>query len=412
MRRKIFLCVALSFCISVLSACKTGDGTDTSLSESTITETEMVSIVETDETTSGVSVEMTEKNTEKTEITEKTAETIASSVSVSTDSETVPSVTSEEETVLMETTAEIAEEKTETVTSVAETTAATTIEAVEKTTAATEKKPEVIIPDVKIPLADGGSAVIKENAEIDYSHADDGYISAVYNGGSKAAKLRVVCGDLQYDHDLAADGTREYFPLMGSGSYTVKVYELVTGKSYACAAEGSFEADIASETGMYLYPNKYSMFEKKSKCVKKAAELCAGKDDDVEKIAAIFEYVAENITYDKELAATVKSGYVPDPDKTLASGKGICFDYSSLMVAMCRSQGIPSRLVIGYAEPEIYHAWNEVYTKETGWITPELFFEKKGYNIADATFYAGNSNKKKIAGYISDDSNYSAMYRY
>ncbi|MDE5993245.1 MAG: transglutaminase domain-containing protein, partial [Oscillospiraceae bacterium] len=68
--------------------------------------------------------------------------------------------------------------------------------------------------------------------------------------------------------------------------------------------------------------------------------------------------------------------------------------------------------VIGYAEPNIYHAWNEVYTEETGWITPELFLKKKGYNLTDATFYASNSDKEKIAGYISDDKNYAAMYRY
>ena len=68
--------------------------------------------------------------------------------------------------------------------------------------------------------------------------------------------------------------------------------------------------------------------------------------------------------------------------------------------------------MIGYADPDIYHAWNEVYTDETGWITPELFFKKKGYNIADATFYASNPNKEKIADYISNDGNYTAMYRY
>lgn len=106
------------------------------------------------------------------------------------------------------------------------------------------------------------------------------------------------------------------------------------------------------------------------------------------------------------------TAYVPNPDSALAAGKGICYDYASLFAAMCRSQSIPARLVIGYADPNIYHAWNEVYTEETGWITPELFLKKKGYNITDATFYAGNSDKEKIADYISDDGNYSAIYRY
>lgn len=271
---------------------------------------------------------------------------------------------------------------------------------------------EVVIPEVKTPLASGTSVLTGENAEVDYGNASDGYISAVYSGGSAMAKLRVKRGDVQYDHDLAAGGKREFFPLMGSGSYTVKIYEQVSGKNYAEVLSGDFDANVKSETGAYLYPNKYVNFGNGSVCVEKAAEVCAGKSGDVEKIAAVFDYIADSIAYDKQLAATVKSGYIPDPDRTIAAGKGICFDYASLFAAMCRSQGIPSRLVIGYAEPNIYHAWNEVYTEETGWITPELFLKQKGYNIADATFYAGNTDKKKIAEYISDDGNYSAMYRY
>lgn len=70
-------------------------------------------------------------------------------------------------------------------------------------------------------------------------------------------------------------------------------------------------------------------------------------------------WVTDNVAYDTQLAATVKSGYVPDPDSVLAKRSGICYDYASLMAAMVRSQGIPARLVVGYAADNIYHAWNE-----------------------------------------------------
>lgn len=268
---------------------------------------------------------------------------------------------------------------------------------------------------IKMPSANGKKTEKTDSALIDYSNADDGYIAAAYSGKSEKAKLRVLCGKTQYDHDLSGGGTTEFFPLMGSGSYTVRVYEQLSGKSYSLAAESSFDVKIKSETEMYLYPNKYSDFDKNSDCVKKASQLCSDKSSTVDKIAAIFSYVTDNISYDKELAKKVKNGltgYTPDPDRTLKNGKGICFDYASLMTAMCRSQGIPSRIVVGYAKENIYHAWNEIYTEETGWITPELFLKNKGYNIADATFYSGQKDKKKIGEYISDSSNYSAMYRY
>ena len=403
--RRGLLCMVLSLCIFMLSSCSSDTSTasvseSTSLSVTSVSETEsFTQTTEKTETASETPTKMTEIASETSEqsVSETISETTATETSVTetTPSETVASVTESETTV--------------------QTTVETTVPATEQTTTekVTEKpKAEVIIPEIKTPLASGSKAETNDKGEIDFSCANEGYISAVYTGKSTRAKLRVKCGDLQYDHDLVADGTREFFPLMESGSYSVKIYELVVGKSYGEAVSAEFEVKIKSSTGMYLYPNKYVNFDSKSNCVRKAAELCAGIDNDVEKIAEIFGYVAGNTVYDKELAATVKSGYIPDPDKTLKSGTGLCFDYSSLMAAMCRSQGIPTRLVIGYAESDIYHAWNEVYTSETGWITPELFLKKKGYNIADATFYAGNPDKEKIADYIEDDSNYSAMYRY
>ena len=410
--RKSLLCMMLSFCIFILSACN-GDTTsanvDTpaeSVTTAAATESETVAATETsppEEVSSETTVQTTVSSVTETS-TESTSETTEALTSETISETTVAEIPATEETTSSQTTVQ-----TTVSTTVQTTLPVTTTEKITET-----KKPnaEVVIPEVKIPLASGASVAESEKAEIDFSCADEGYISAVYTGRSERAKLRVKCGSLQYDHDLAADGTREFFPLMESGSYSVKVYELVAGKSYGEAVSAEFEVKIRSSTGMYLYPNKYIDFDSKSKCVRKAAELCAGIDDDVERIAEIFGYVAANITYDKQLAATVKSGYIPDPDRTLDKGTGICFDYSSLMAAMLRSQGIPTRLVIGWAEPDIYHAWNEIYTDETGWITPELFLKKKGFNIADATFYAGNSNKEKIADYIEDDSNYSAVYRY
>ncbi len=293
-------------------------------------------------------------------------------------------------------------------------------------TTTTTKKTETIT-EVSPPAAEQPPAEIKVLAvsspgtqvkasgggEIDYSNASLGYISASYSGKSAKAKLRITSGDSVSNHDLSVSGNKEYFPLMvGSGEYKIQVFEQIDGKKYANVVEVTINVTVKDEIAMYLYPNRYSMFSKNSASVIKSAVVCGGKSGDIEKIAAIFGYITDNVKYDYDLAATVKSGYIPDPDKVLAKKSGICFDYASLFVAMARSQGIPTRLVIGYAEPDIYHAWNEVYTKETGWITPELLLEKAGYNIVGATFYAGASDKEAMADYISDEGNYLAVYRY
>lgn len=407
MKNRIHNASTLLLCAAVLmfSSCsKTNTGTtetevaaDTSITSTVLTSITEITAAETEETTSEPTETASQTSSEKRTETEISSETEISTGSTAGTEET-------DENTAAATISAILTEANTTFSGNAEKT---------ETNAAPKAniKPYVI----KMPSADGKKAEKTDTALIDFSNADDGYIAAAYSGKSEKAKLRVLCGKTQYDHDLSGSGTTEFFPLMGSGSYTVRVYEQLSGKSYSLAAEASFEVKIKSETDMYLFPNKYSDFDKNSDCVKKASQLCSDKSGTVDKIAAVFGYVTENISYDKELAKKVTNGltgYTPDPNRTLKNGKGICFDYASLMTAMCRSQGIPSRIVVGYAKENIYHAWNEIYTEETGWITPELFLKNKGYNIADATFYSGQKNKKKIGEYISDSSNYSALYRY
>ena len=400
MRKKIFLNVFVSLCIMLLSSCAEGNSGNGNFSETSPDSVNYADASETEEFSDILWQEITDSSSE-TEITEISPEISESETDISDDIGTEPSAGTD---------SEITTAKTETPSS--DVPAVTTVPPVTTASTTASKPPaEVIIPKINMPQSPGTNVISAGNAEVDYSNASEGYVSAVYNG-SKPAKIRIQCGSTQYNHDLASGGKREYFPLMGNGSYSVSVYEQASGSKYALLASGDFDVTIKNSTGMYLYPNKYIDFDSSSNCVRKAAEICAGITDDLEKIATIFTYTAENISYDKQLAATVQSGYVPKPDSTLSSKKGICFDYASLFAAMCRSQGIPTRLVIGYADPDIYHAWNEVYTAETGWITPELFLKNKGYNIADATFYASNSDKDKIAKYISDDGNYSAIYRY
>lgn len=268
--------------------------------------------------------------------------------------------------------------------------------------------PEVIIPDVKVPTSPGTQLITGTNGVIDYSNASQGYVSAKYTGSSVKVKFRIEANGQQGNPDLDPNGAVEYYALTyGSGTYTVTVFEQIPGSTgYAVAAQGSFEVRLDDPLSPYLYPNRYVNYGQDSDIVYKAAELCAGKTSTIDKIAAIFTWVAENVSYDHDLAATVKSGYTPDPDATLSRRTGICFDYSSLMAAMLRSQSIPARLAIGNASPDIYHAWNEVYTEETGWITPELLLSNSGYNLMDATFYSSSPNKQQIADYISNGANY------
>lgn len=278
-----------------------------------------------------------------------------------------------------------------------------------KTSSAEEKAVKVTVPQIATGNFTGAKTLENDIASVDISDAASGVVQVSYKGSCSNVKVRITMGDNVYDYGLSGSAV---YPLQsGSGEYNVKVLENISGKTYAIALDESFSAEV-SDFSPYLLPTQYISFSQSDNCVKKAAELCAGCDSDAEKIAAIFKYVTDNISYDKQLAASVKSGYIPDPDSTLAKGTGICFDYASLFAAMCRSQSIPTKLVMGYIQGNMYHAWNEVYTKETGWVTLDLFIEKNKWNLLDPTFYASADNKSDAAEYMSDKDGYSAVYYY
>jgi transglutaminase-like putative cysteine protease len=60
-------------------------------------------------------------------------------------------------------------------------------------------------------------------------------------------------------------------------------------------------------------------------------------------------------------------------DRVLELGRGVCQDFSHLMLATCRSQGIPARYVSGYllshGHDSATHAWVDVFLPEQGWIS-------------------------------------------
>ena len=85
---------------------------------------------------------------------------------------------------------------------------------------------------------------------------------------------------------------------------------------------------------------------------------------------------------------------------------GICFDYAALMTAMLRTQGIPTKLVVGYAG-SVYHAWISTYTEETGWVNNIIYFDGNNWKLMDPTFASSGHET-----YTADSSHYSAKFYY
>ena len=144
--------------------------------------------------------------------------------------------------------------------------------------------------------------------------------------------------------------------------------------------------------------------------IAKAAELTNGKDT-LKSVQAVYDFVITNLTYDKQLAATVQSGYLPVLDTVLEKKSGICFDYAALMTGMLRSQGIPCKLVVGYAGTA-YHAWISVWSQETGWIEGVVYFDGTSWQRMDPTFASSGNQSASIMQFIGDGKNYTVKYLY
>lgn len=267
------------------------------------------------------------------------------------------------------------------------------------------------LAQVRTPQASGTTVFSNGSAVIDASNASQGYVMVKYSGGTSRIKVRISKGT-EYTYDLNTAGNYEVFPLTeGSGTYTIKVFQQVQGTSYAQVMSQTVTANIADSQSPFLYPNQFCNFNANSAVVAKAAELTGGISDPLAKVQAVYRYVIDHISYDYQKAASVQSGYLPVPDATLASGKGICFDYAAVMTSMLRSQDIPTKLVIGYTGGT-YHAWVSVYLSGQGWVDNIIYFDGTNWRYMDPTFASSGKGDAAVSNYISNQANYQAKFTY
>jgi len=263
-------------------------------------------------------------------------------------------------------------------------------------------------PQVMTPSADGKVTYTCDVSTIDASNASEGYIMVNYTGTAEKIKLQITGPDnITYTYDLHGD--YEVFPLTaGSGVYKVTVNENVSGTTYAVVLSQDISVTISNEFGPYLYPNQYVNFTEDSLPVKESAELARPADSDLDVVSAVYNYIINNFSYDYDKAANVQSGYLPVVDDVFSSRTGICFDYAAVMASMLRSQGIPTRLEVGYMGEE-YHAWISIYIEDIGWINGIIEFDGKEWMLMDPTFA---STSKSPMDFITENDKYTTKYVY
>ncbi len=128
-----------------------------------------------------------------------------------------------------------------------------------------------------------------------------------------------------------------------------------------------------------------------------AEEITAGLDSDYEKAHAIEQYFTEEgFVYD---AGYQKGAAENAEDFLLETRRGVCYEYATAMVLLCRAAGLPARYVQGYSLSEQYdsgetnyvikgrnaHGFPEVYIAGYGWLSfePTVAVSESWVNAAE-----------------------------
>lgn len=253
-------------------------------------------------------------------------------------------------------------------------------------------------------------AYTENNASINASHVADGYVVAAATNDSRL-KFQVTSGEMSYNYDLPTDGEAYAFPLqMGSGAYVLRVMQNTSDNNYVEICRVETTVELTDEFAPFRRPNVFCNYNANSECVTLAREIAADCENEGDVVKAIYSYLTENISYDTAKAKELQnaSGYIPDPDTTLAEGDGVCFDYASLAAAMLRSLGIPCKIITGYVSPgDIYHAWNMVYIEGT-WHSTSIEIDEETWSLIDTTFGAAEADNS----YVGDGTSYTERYTY
>ena len=189
---------------------------------------------------------------------------------------------------------------------------------------------------------------------IDASHMEQGYVMCCVSGPTDhGLKIRVAYNGAQLTYDLKNDGDYEVFPLqLGSGNYEFALFENVKGSKYSAQGKIVLSAQLNDENAAFLVPNQYVNYVRTTNAVLKSDELAT--QGDIYK--TICDFMTNEFSYDFVRAQTIPAGTLPEIDGCFDSRSGICQDLSAVMVCMLRVQGIPAKLMIGYAD-KYYHAW-------------------------------------------------------
>ena len=192
----------------------------------------------------------------------------------------------------------------------------------------------------------------------------------------------------------------------GAGKYNLTIFQSNDDGEYTSnyTFVSGFDVVNNDQRDMsYLLPSEMVESDD-SRIVDLANQITANSITDLEKVKAIHDYVAENVSYDYDSLVDDKYKSLPlDALSVLEKPITVCEGYATLTAALLRAAHIRTKVIFGKAttaDGEQEHGWNEVYIDST-WKSLDVTWDDQPtityqYFLPDEATFSIDHQKVKV----------------
>lgn len=262
---------------------------------------------------------------------------------------------------------------------------------------------------VKAPEATTDPAKVNKTSygTVNWNTASQGYITFTATGASRILYLQGPNG-IQATAEAKNGETIKIALVDGTGKYQYGIGTRTQGKNYLVSYKNSFTVDaMDTDLGPYLVSTAWGDYANAPKATAKAAELWNKDKTQLENVKAIAEWVAHTMNYDKKLKQGSSSFYV-NPDSVIENGGGVCNEFSKLLSAMLRSQGVPAYYQVGQDTEDASktHAWVRAWVELENYEKDGKVYSKGAWVTIEATSGSLDKTSGRDIHTITPETNY------
>lgn len=160
---------------------------------------------------------------------------------------------------------------------------------------------------------------------------------------------------------------------------------LVIPESARCATTADFQ-DPALREVVWIFLQESKRVSQSPEVWRQALDVTADRFTVYDKALALMDWIHHEFIY--EPGATGVRAHL---EESFAIRRGVCQDFTHIMLGMCRAVGIPARYASGYlyngptdslVGAQASHAWSEIYLPSAGWIG----FDPTNNTLADERY--------------------------